>query len=246
MFASPPTPSMTATPCLQVLLVEDEQKIADFVCAGLTERGLEVCHCDHGQRGLALACQPRFDVVVLDIMLPGLDGLSILREMRSAAVTTPVILLTARNELGDRLEGLNLGADDYLAKPFFVEELAARILALRRRLAGERQNLLQVGPLTLDRISRQARCRSQSIELTTREFSLLEYLMRSAGQVFTRRQILEHVWGYDFDPSTNVVDVCIKRLRAKLADMDASADVGTCLEAVRGTGYRFKLGPSCH
>ena len=158
MFAPPTNTNTTATPRLQVLLVEDEQKIADFVCAGLAERGLEVSHCDNGQRGLALACQPRFDMVVLDIMLPGLDGLSVLRAMRSAAVTTPVILLTARNELGDRLEGLNLGADDYLAKPFFVEELAARILALRRRLAGERQNLLQVGPLTLDRISRQARC----------------------------------------------------------------------------------------
>ena len=149
-----------------------------------------------------------------------------------------MILLTARNELGDRLKGLELGADDYLAKPFFVEELAARIQALLRRLTGERANTVQVGDLKLDRITRQASCRDQTIELTSREFSLLEYLMRSAGQVFTRSQILEHVWGYDFDPSTNVVDVCIKRIRAKIASMDG--DAPSPIESVRGAGYRLK------
>ena len=243
-FANTASSPPGSPPRMHILLVEDEQKIADFVIAGLTDRGMAVSHCDNGKQGLELACQPRFDMLVLDIMLPGLDGLSVLKAMRAAGVATPVILLTARNELGDRIEGLNLGADDYLAKPFFVEELAARIQALRRRLAGDRQNLLQVGQITLDRISRQASCRAdgqaQRIELTAREFSLLEYLMRSAGQVFTRRQILEHVWGYDFDPSTNVVDVCIKRIRGKLADIDKAGDVGACIEAVRGTGYRFK------
>jgi two-component system, OmpR family, response regulator len=225
---------------MKVLLVEDEQKIADFVCAGLASRGFELTHCDNGNTGLARACQGSFDVVILDLMLPGRDGLSVLKAMRSAGVSTPVILLTARNELHDRIEGLNLGADDYMAKPFFVEELVARIHALARRLAGERQNTLQVGHLKLDRISRQASCSGQTIELTTREFNLLEYLMRSAGQVFTRSQILEHVWGYDFDPSTNVVDVCVKRIRGKIAALQEPGDAASPIESVRGTGYRFK------
>jgi two-component system, OmpR family, response regulator len=225
---------------MKILLVEDEQKIADFVCTGLAARGFDVKHCDNGNTGLAQASQNNFDVVILDIMLPGQDGLSVLKAMRNAGIPTPVILLTARNELGDRIEGLNLGADDYLAKPFFVEELVARIQALVRRLAGDRQNTLQVGQLKLDRISRQASCMGQTIELTTREFSLLEYLMRSAGQVFTRSQILEHVWGYDFDPSTNVVDVCIKRIRGKMAELHDAADTASSIESVRGTGYRFR------
>jgi two-component system, OmpR family, response regulator len=224
----------------KVLLIEDEHKIADFVCAGLSACGFEVTHCDNGNTGLLQACQSNFDAVILDLMLPGRDGLSVLREMRSRGVNTPVILLTARNELGDRIEGLGLGADDYLAKPFFVEELVARIQALLRRLAGDRQNTLQAGSLKLDRISRQASCSGQTIELTTREFSLLEYLMRSAGQVFSRRQILEHVWGYDFDPSTNVVDVCIKRIRGKLAGLQERDEAAFAIESVRGTGYRFK------
>ncbi len=225
---------------MKVLLVEDEQKIADFVCDGLAQRGVAVIHCEDGNAGLELACKGDFDVVVLDIMLPGRDGLSILKAMRGADVSTPVILLTARNELGDRIEGLNLGADDYLAKPFFVEELVARIHALVRRLAGNRQNTLQVGHLTLDRIRRHATCKDQSVELTTREFSLLEYLMRSPGQVFTRGQILEHVWGYDFDPSTNVVDVCIKRIRSKMAELSPQRDAPAMIESVRGAGYRFR------
>ena len=225
---------------MKILLVEDEQKIADFVCAGLEARGLQVTHCDDGNTGLAKGLEGNFDVIVLDLMLPGQDGLSVLKALRSAGAATPVILLTARNALSDRIEGLNLGADDYLAKPFYVEELAARIHALLRRLAGVRQNILQVGQLKLDRISRQASCSGQTIELTTREFSLLEYLMRSAGQTFTRSQILEHVWGYDFDPSTNVVDVCIKRIRGKVAALQEPRDTATPIESVRGTGYRFK------
>ena len=224
----------------KILLIEDEQKIADFVCAGLSAREFAVTHCANGNTGLEHACQNNFDAVILDLMLPGRDGLSVLKEMRSREVLTPVILLTARNELGDRVEGLNLGADDFLAKPFFVEELIARIQALLRRLAGDRQNTLQVGVLKLDRISRQASCGGQTIDLTTREFSLLEYLMRSAGQVFSRSQILEYVWGYDFDPNTNVVDVCIKRIRGKIADLQEDSDTASAIESVRGAGYRFK------
>ncbi len=227
---------------MKVLLVEDEPKIADFVCEGLRARGMEVTHCPDGNAGFELGQQDRFDMIVLDIMLPGRDGLSVLKGLRAADVPTPVILLTARNELGDRIEGLELGADDYLAKPFFVEELVARMQALRRRLAGDRQNTVQVGALKLDRITRQASVGGRVIDLTSREFSLLEYLMRSPGQVFTRSQILEHVWGYDFDPTTNVVDVCIRRLRAKIASDDAAGASASPIESVRGTGYRF--GPA--
>lgn len=225
---------------MKVLLVEDEQKIADFACAGLVARGFEVEHCGNGNTGLERACEANFDVVILDLMLPGRDGLSVLQAMRAKGVSTPVILLTARNELGDRIDGLNLGADDYMAKPFFVEELVARIHALLRRLSGDRQNTMQVGQLKLDRITRQASCNGQTIDLTTREFSLLEYLMRSQGQVFSRAQILAHVWGYDFDPSTNVVDVCVKRIRGKMAALLEPGDTATLIESVRGTGYRFK------
>jgi two-component system, OmpR family, response regulator len=234
---------------MKILLIEDEPKIADFVCQGLGARGLLVDHCDNGHAGFDAAIRGDHSVIVLDIMLPGRDGLSVLKDLRSAGVMTPVILLTARNELDDRIEGLNLGADDYLAKPFFVEELLARIYALQRRAAGDGQNILQVGQFKLDRISRKASCGDKTIELTTREFSLMEYLMRSAGQVFTRSQILEHVWGYDFDPSTNVVDVCIKRIRGKISSMesaensaDGKGDIDSTspIESVRGAGYRFR------
>jgi DNA-binding response OmpR family regulator len=223
---------------MKILLVEDERKIADFVCSGLTERGFHVEHCGDGDRGWERARDGSFDVIVLDIMLPGRDGLSILKALRDGGDPTPVILLTARNELGDRVKGLDLGADDYLAKPFFVEELAARIQALIRRVAGDRQNTVHVDDFVLDRITRQLSCGRRSVELSSREYSLLEYLMRSSGQVFTRSQILEHVWGYDFDPSTNVVDVCIKRIRAKIASIDG--DQAAPFESVRGSGYRFR------
>jgi DNA-binding response OmpR family regulator len=168
-------------------------------------------------------------------MLPGRDGLAILKGLRREGRDTPVILLTARNELDDRLQGLNLGADDYLAKPFYVEELLARIHALLRRVSGDRQNMLSVGPIRLDKLSRVAEVDGRSVELTSREFNLMEYLMRSPGRVYTRTQILEHVWGYDFEPQTNMVDVCIQRLRKKLELPDEVA-----IEAVRGVGYRLR------
>jgi DNA-binding response OmpR family regulator len=228
---------------MKVLLVEDEQKIADFVRSGLMASGMRIDHCATGDAGYERAREGRFDVIVLDIMLPGRDGLSVLTGLREAGVTTPVILLTARNELGDRVRGLDLGADDYLAKPFFVAELVARINALARRASDERHHTVQVGGLKLDRIARQVSCHGHAVELTAREFNLLEYLMRSAGQVFTRGQILEHVWGYDFDPSTNVVDVCIKRIRDKIAAVDPAQESGSPIEAVRGSGYRFRRAP---
>ena len=222
---------------MKIFLVEDEKKIADFVCAGFREQGFLVDHCAEGNEAYERALRGDYDIIVLDIMLPGRDGLSILKGLRKAGNATPVILLTARNELEDRVEGLSLGADDYLAKPFFVEELVARIIALGRRISGERQNMLVAGEMRLDRISREIFWRDQSIDLTSREFNLIEYLMRSPGRVFTRTQILEHVWGYDFDPSTNVVDVCIQRIRKKLGNMEEG---GALIESVRGVGYRFR------
>ncbi|MEH1835784.1 MAG: response regulator transcription factor [Nostoc sp.] len=226
---------------MNVLFVEDEAKIANFVRAGLKEQGFVVDYCDNGDEGYLRALDNEYDVIVLDIMVPGKDGLSILKLLRRQGRNAPVILLTARNELDDRLQGLNLGADDYIAKPFFVEELAARIHAVVRRSVSERQNLLCVGPLKLDRITREVTCNHQAIELTTREFNLLEYLMRSPGRVFTRTQILEHVWGYDFNPNTNVVDVCIQRIRKKI---DPIAEV-VWIESIRGVGYRFRKPDPC-
>ena len=221
---------------MHILYVEDEAKIAKFVYTGLKEQGFVVDYCDDGSEGYNRAIDNEYDVIILDIMLPGKDGLSILKSLRRAKRNVPVISLTARNELDDRLEGLNLGADDYLAKPFFVEELVARIHAVVRRTSGDRQNLVSVGPIKLDCITREVTCNQQAVELTTREFNLLEYLMRSLGRVFTRTQILEHVWGYDFNPNTNVVDVCIQRIRKKLDPIGGSG----WIESVRGVGYRFR------
>lgn len=221
---------------MHVLFVEDEPKIANFVQAGLKEQGFIVDYCDNGNEAYIQAMDNEYDAIVLDIMIPGKDGLAILKSLRQAGRNVPVILLTARNELDDRLEGLNLGADDYIAKPFFVEELVARIHAVVRRSFGDRQNLLCVGPLKLDRIAREVTCNGQAVELTTREFNLLEYLMRSPGRVFTRTQILEHVWGYDFNPNTNVVDVCIQRIRKKIDSIGGLS----WIESVRGVGYRFR------
>jgi two-component system, OmpR family, response regulator len=224
---------------MNILLVEDEARIANFVGAGLREQGFQVDHCDNGNDGLAFANAREYDVIVLDIMVPGKDGLAILKSLRRGGSVTPVILLTARNELEDRVEGLNLGADDYIAKPFFVEELIARIHAVLRRACGERQNVLEVGEVRLDRIRREVSCRGDTLRLTSREFNLLEYLMRSPGRVFTRTQILEHVWGYDFDPNTNIVDACIQRIRRKIDRNGAS-----WIESVRGVGYRFRKSGS--
>ncbi|MBH9553857.1 response regulator transcription factor [Inhella gelatinilytica] len=227
---------------MRILLIEDEAGIADFVRSGLETRGFSVCWEADGRKGHMQALKPDWDAIVLDLMLPGRDGLDILQDLRQRHINTPVLLLTARNELGDRIQGLALGADDYLAKPFFVEELAARLHTVLRRFKGERQSELQVGALRLDRITRSVQLSGREVELTAREFSLLEYLMRSPGEVFSRAQLLEHVWGYDFDPATNVVDVCIKRIRARLAEFTPTDAHGVepLIEAVRGVGYRFR------
>lgn len=221
---------------MRILVVEDERKIAGFIRQGLEEHGFDVEVCANGNEAYTLATTRPYDTLVLDIMLPGRDGLSILRGLREHKNAVPVILLTARTELNERLDGLNLGADDYMTKPFFVEELIARIHAIARRAKDEPAGLLRVGALSVNLMTRQVLCGEREVELTAREFGLLERLMRSPGRVFTRTQLLEHVWGYDFDPETNLVDVNIRRLRRKIDD-EAETPL---IETVRGVGYRVR------
>lgn len=221
---------------MKVLVVEDEKQIAGFLRNGLEELGFTVELCHNGDEAYALAQRNPYDAIVLDIMLPGRDGLSILRNLREQNNPVPVILLTARGGMNERIEGLNLGADDYVTKPFFVEELAARLHAVLRRAAGEPATLLRAGDLTVNLATREVLRGQRRIELTAREFSLLAYLMRSPDHVFTRTQIIEHVWEYYFDPGTNLVDVYIQRLRRKLGEEGEPA----LIETVRGVGYRMR------
>jgi DNA-binding response OmpR family regulator len=223
---------------MRILVVEDEKKIAALVRQGLAEVGFDPHVCTRGDDALRLATSERFDAVVLDIMLPGRDGLSVLRQLRDEHNTVPVLLLTARDGLAERIEGLDLGADDYLTKPFSIEELIARLRAVRRRATGEGLTLLRFEDLTLNLTAREVSRAGKAIELTTREFALLEYLMRWPGRVLTRTQLCEHVWDYHFDPGTNLVDVCVQRLRRKLDDGHAVKLVQT----VRGAGYTLKAG----
>lgn len=220
---------------MHVLVVEDQPKIASFVQKGLEEQGMVVDLCLDGDEGYELAKTGSYDALVLDIMLPGRDGLSILRNVREQKNQVPVLLLTARDSLDERVEGLNLGADDYLTKPFYVEELTARLHTIVRRSSGQSLNVLHVEDLKVDLIKREVTRGGDSIDLTAREFELLEYLMRSPGRVFTRIQICEHVWNYHFDPQTNLVDVYIKRLRKKL---DQPYEL-KLIQTVRGVGYRL-------
>lgn len=221
---------------MKVLIVEDEKKIASFVRKGLEAQGFVVDMVHRGDEGFTLATTRPYDAAVLDIMLPGKDGLSILRNLRERKIALPVILLTARSELNERLEGLNLGADDYLTKPFHIEELIARLHAVTRRASGNVLSMLAVGDLTLNLLTREVSRARQKLELTAREFSLLEHLMRSPGRVLTRVEITERVWDYHFDPGTNLVDVYIQRLRKKV-DGDFPEKL---IETIRGVGYRIR------
>ncbi|WP_372845928.1 response regulator transcription factor [Pontiella sp.] len=214
---------------MNILIVEDEEKIARNVCAGLEESGHEAVIADNGNEGLAKALSGDFDLVLLDVMLPGRDGLSVLKALREDGNAVPVILLTALSEGAQRVEGLELGADDYVTKPYFIDELLARINAVTRR-----NSVLHAGPLMLNLVTREARYGDEKIFFAPREFRLLEYLMRSPGKVFTRSQLLKYVWGYGFDPQTSLVKVCVRRIREKI-DRDGDSFIQT----VRNTGYRF-------
>jgi len=223
---------------MRLLVVEDDPTIASFVAKGLEEAGFAVDRAADGDRGLRLALTEPYDAAIVDLMLPGRDGLSLIEELRRRRLRTPVIILSAKREVDDRVKGLQAGGDDYLTKPFAFSELLARVQALIRRASGAVEpTRLVVGDLVLDLITRRVERSGRPIELRPREFALLEYLMRNAGRVVAKTMILEHVWNYSFDPRTNVVDVLVHRLREKI-DRDFETRL---LHTVRGIGYVIKV-----
>ncbi len=219
---------------MRILVIEDDADTAGYLHKGLTESGHNVDHAPDGKDGLFMAMENDYDVMIIDRMLPGLDGLSVIQTLRAAKKQTPVLILSALGEVDDRVKGLTAGGDDYLVKPFAFAELLARVDALARRTLGEpAETVLQVGDLTLDLLSRTVKRAGQAVDLQPREFRLLEFLMRHADQVVTRTMLLEGVWDYHFDPQTNIIDVHISRLRAKI---DKAFD-HPLLHTVRGAGY---------
>ena len=220
---------------MRLQVIEDDTDVAEYIERGLAGSGHAVDVAHDGNRGLDLAATKPYDVMIIDRMLPGVDGLTIVKRIRATGIPAPILILSALGEVDDRVEGLKAGADDYLTKPFAFSELEARLEVLQRRSAGglAMDNVLKVGDLELDQLSRTASRAGQTIELQPREYRLLEYLMRHAGQVVTRTMLLEHVWDYHFDPQTNVIDVHISRLRGKI---DKGYDKAL-LHTVRGAGY---------
>jgi DNA-binding response OmpR family regulator len=223
---------------LKILLIEDEIKIAEFVLQGLSSAGYAVTHVDDGEQGLALMLAAQHDVAILDLMLPKLSGFDVLQQVKAAGSVMPVIILSAKVDLPDRLKGFDLGADDYLSKPFFVEELLARIKLVSKRSMPDEVKEISVGHLTLDVVTRHAKWFDVTASLSQREFSLLAYLMRSPGHIYSRQQILKHVWDINFDPETNLVDVCVRRIKLKL-DRSKGGHLSP-IESVRGVGYRLR------
>ena len=217
---------------MRILMVEDDRKIASFVVKGLKQSGYAVDHCTDGERAFGLAQAVSYDAAVVDLMLPRLDGLSLIQQWRAQGVRVPVLILSAKASVDDRVRGLESGGDDYLTKPFAFSELLARIQALIRRASQAQEPArLAVGGLSLDLLTREVRRNGEKIELQPREFALLEYLMRHPGRVVTKTMILEHVFDYSFDPQTNVVDVLVHRVRNKV-DCDK-----TMIHTIRGVGY---------
>jgi heavy metal response regulator len=221
---------------MRLLVVEDEKKVAGFIKKGLEEEGYAVDLAADGKTGLEMALDRVHDLIVLDIQLPKMDGLSVLNALRREKVATPVLLLTVRATIEDKVLGLDAGADDYLTKPFAFQELVARVRALLRRHSESAQAVLKIADLTLDPARRTVLRGDQKIDLTTREFALLDYLMRNEGRVLTRTMISEHVWDYDFDSETNVIDVYVNYLRKKI---DSGRD-RKLIHTVRGVGYMLK------
>ncbi|HCX14582.1 MAG TPA: DNA-binding response regulator [Rhodospirillaceae bacterium] len=223
---------------MRVLVIEDDKEAADYLVKGLRESGYTVDHAGDGRDGLFLALSESYDIMIVDRMLPGPDGISIVESVRKANITTPVLFLSALSEVEDRVAGLKVGGDDYLAKPFSFSELLARIEALLRRSSNAQENTyLSVGDLEMDLLTRKVIRQGKRVYLHPREFRLLEYLMRHEGQVVTRTMLLENVWEYHFDPQTNVIDVHISRLRQKI---DKPFDT-SILQTVRGAGYKLEL-----
>lgn len=221
---------------MRILVIEDERKVASFIKRGLEEERYIVETAQDGAAGLELALHNHFDAVVLDVMLPKLDGFSVLATLRDQGVTTPVLMLTARGTTDDRVQGLDLGADDYLSKPFHFEELAARLRSILRRSSTEKTTKLTCGDITLDMVTHFAYRGDVEIELTTKEYALLEYMMRNKDRILSRSMITQHVWKHNFDPESNIIDVYVKRLRAKL-ERPGQAPM---IQSVRGVGYRLR------
>ena len=222
---------------MRVLVVEDDKKIASFIVNGLKQSGFAVDHCADGESGLAMAESAPYDAAVIDIMLPKLDGLALVQKLRREGKHLPVLILSAKATVDDRVRGLQAGGDDYLVKPFAFSELLARVQALIRRATHTPEpTKLSVADLSLDLVTREVRRGTTQIDLQPREFSLLEFLMRHAGRVVTKTMILEHVWDYSFDPQTNVVDVLIHRVRSKV-DKDFAVKL---IHTIRGVGYVLK------
>ena len=219
---------------MRILVVEDDKKIGSFIAGGLRQAGFAVDQAADGEEGLHLALAEPYDAAVVDVMLPKLDGLALVQRVRRERVATPVIILSARRSIDDRIKGLHTGADDYLTKPFAFSELLARIHALLRRATGAAEpTRVVVGDLTMDLLARQVTRAGTRIDLQAREFALLEYLMRNAGRPVSRTMILQHVWDYAFDPQTNVVEVLVSRVRSKV-DGDLGAPM---IHTIRGVGY---------
>ncbi|MBI4461919.1 MAG: response regulator transcription factor [Acidobacteria bacterium] len=222
---------------MRILLVEDDKKTATFIAKGFERAGFAVDHAANGEDGLHLALTEPYAAAVIDLMLPKQDGLSLIEELRKQKINTPVIILTARRSLDDRVRGLQTGGDDYLTKPFAFSELLARVRALIRRASGAAEpTCLTVGPLSLDLLRHEVLRDEKKLDLQPREFALLEYLMRHSGEVVSKTVLLEHIWGYDFEPQTNVVDVLVCRLRKKLEAKSGEEIIHT----VRGVGYVLK------
>ena len=220
---------------MRILLVEDEEKVSRFIVRGLTAESFAVDTAPDGRSGLELATTYNYDLIILDLMLPGLNGTEVLRRIRRADHRVPILMLTARDAVADKVEHLEAGADDYLTKPFAFAELMARIKALLRRGSVDRPSVLRVADLEVDRLSQQVRRASRRIELTAKEYALLEYLIANAGRVLSRTMIIDHVWDQSFDGATNIVDVYVRHLRNKIDDGHEAKLIRT----VRGVGYKI-------
>jgi two-component system OmpR family response regulator len=237
MLPSGTNPSIFAGYAMRVLVAEDDEKIASFIVKGLKQAAFAVDHSLEGEEALYLATTHNYDVAVIDIMLPKLDGLSVIERLRQRKINTPVIILSAKRSVDDRVKGLQSGSDDYLTKPFAFSELLARMQALIRRSTNVAEaSRIAIGDLSLDLFTRAVARADRKIDLQPREFALLEYLMRHSGRVLSKTMIMQHVWGYDFDPQTNVVDVLVCRLRNKV-DRDFEKKM---IHTHRGVGYALE------
>jgi DNA-binding response OmpR family regulator len=224
---------------MRILLIEDDRRLAASIQRALGESGLAVDVVQDGEEGVAAALSAPFDVVVLDVMLPGRDGLAISHQLRQQRVNTPILMLTARDAVDDRVRGLEAGADDYMVKPFAMRELIARIRALARRHLPDRTSVLTAGKIVLDTAAHRLRVGGREVELTAKEFAILDFFLHNPGRLLSRTQIIEHVWDYDFDGGHNLVEVYMGRLRRKLT----AAGAGDPFVTIRGAGYRLEAKP---